>query len=80
MLSMLAESLGAPLMMPFSTPREVCANMAAPSGDVEIVTKKPTGKHACALYKLFSLSGYRVLWCFVVTDLAVDLQRLRSSS
>ncbi|MCJ8740103.1 hypothetical protein PDJAM_G00054970 [Pangasius djambal] len=39
---MLVESLGARLMMPFFTPRG--ANMAAPSADVEIVTKKPTVK------------------------------------
>ncbi|XP_060743941.1 2-(3-amino-3-carboxypropyl)histidine synthase subunit 1 [Tachysurus vachellii] len=31
-------------MMPLFTTRGACANMAAPSGDVEIVTKKPTVK------------------------------------
>ncbi|KAM9468962.1 2-(3-amino-3-carboxypropyl)histidine synthase subunit 1 isoform 1-T1 [Clarias gariepinus] len=31
-------------MMPFFAPRGVCANMAAPSGGVEIVAKKPTVK------------------------------------
>ncbi|KAK3531716.1 hypothetical protein QTP70_025947 [Hemibagrus guttatus] len=41
---MIVESLGTLLMMPLFSARGACANMAAPSGAVEVATKKPTVK------------------------------------